>query len=58
MNKHIGTKLEKELALASSKLSLLRDRLVLGEEQADRGEFSGYSLKGLIAELDEKKTYE
>lgn len=38
-----------------TKLSLLRDRLALGEKQADKGEFADYSLKGLIAELDEKK---
>ena len=37
------------------KLLLLRDRLTLGEEQANRGEFSDYSLKGLVAELDVKE---
>ncbi len=37
-----------------TKLSLLRERLALGEKQADAGEFSDYSLDRLITELDIK----
>ena len=32
-------------------LSLLQNKLALGEEQADRGEFSDYSLASLLVEL-------
>ncbi len=35
-----------------SKLATLRQRLAVGEEQANRGEFSDYSLDGFIAEMD------
>ncbi|MCP4274023.1 MAG: type II toxin-antitoxin system ParD family antitoxin [Gammaproteobacteria bacterium] len=35
-----------------SKLATLRQRLAVGEEQANRGEFSDYSLDNFIAEMD------
>ena len=35
-----------------SKLAALRQRLAVGEEQANRGEFADYSLDGFIAEMD------
>ncbi len=35
-----------------SKLATLRQRLAVGEEQANRGEFSDYSLDDFIAEMD------
>ena len=34
------------------KLERLRNRLAVGMEQADRGDFAEYSLDDLIAELD------
>ncbi len=34
------------------KMALLRAKLAIGEEQANRGEFADYSLEGLIGELD------
>ena len=35
-----------------SKLAALRQRLAVGEEQANRGEFVEYSLDSLIQEMD------
>ena len=36
------------------KLARLREKLAIGEEQAERGEFADYSLEKVIAKLDKK----
>ena len=36
------------------KLSRLREKLAIGEEQANRGEFADYSLEKVIAKLDKR----
>ena len=36
------------------KLARLREKLAIGEEQANRGEFADYSLEKVIAKLDKR----